>query len=471
MREAFDRASGGPRVVRGGELVWQAALVALVGCGGPDVVDWRDPNALPINGVNVTLYYDRGAMPCAGTLPYLDASAAAVASYLDVPLGEPIPYYYTQDLRPCSPDTLGCTVGPPAATLSCWGTRPDMVHELVHAVEWRGRGLSKMFLEEGLAVALGELDSVGIANAGASDEDLLMPQKLPAEDFGLAGDFVSYLLTRFGPALFQDLLASVRPTDTVDEVEAAFADVYGETMAALRADRSQSPLTFYGNRIDVPECQGLELDPRLGQGATVTETIDCATNAVGVAGASVKYVAFEIAADGIYEVRVDSAAAFGLYTCGGGAALISPHLSGAKPLVVGYFHAGRYFFTLGAASAAPEMVSVTLVPAMLGTWPSCSSITPIAVPPGTDYVYLFSMDDGALQVPFVLGDAAILVGIHAVVNQTLNHAQICTRGCGTSCTNADSIFNPPKLPAGATFTLQATFAGQPKLVGENLQAP
>ena len=80
------------------------------------------------------------------------------------------------------------------------------------------------------------------------------------------------------------------------------------------------------------------------------------------------------------------------------------------------------------------------------------------------------MDDGALEVPFVLEDAATLVGLNAVLNQSLNRLQICTAGCGASC-NPDTVINAPKLAAGATFSLQAAFAGQPKLVGENLQAP
>ncbi len=313
---------------------------------------------------------------------------------------------------------------------------------------------------------------IGIANSGASDQDLLTPAQLPDEDFGLAGDFVSYLLTRFGPASFVSLLESVHPTDSVAATEAAFAGVYGETMAALRADRSQSTLTFYSNRINLPECQALAPDPSIGQGALVSEVVDCATNAVGIAGSSLTYVPFDIAADGLYalQVQLGAASAFGLYACTGGTAVTSSDL-GANPLVVGYLHAGRYFFNLEATSALAQTISVAVVPVALGTWPSCSSIAPITVPSGTQYVYLFSMDDGALEVPFVLDDAASLVGLDAGLNQSLNQLQLCTAGCGAACSNGDTVINPPMLAAGATFTLQATFAGQPKLVGENLQAP
>jgi hypothetical protein len=143
---------------------------------------------------------------------------------------------------------------------------------------------------------------------------------------------------------------------------------------------------------------------------------------------------------------------------------------GANPLVVGYLHAGRYFFELQANTALPQTISLALAPVALGAWPSCASIPPVTVPSGTAYVYLFSMDDGALEVPFTVEDAATLVGLDAVANQTLNQLQICTAGCGTSC-RPDGVINPPQLTAGTTFTLQATFAGQPKLVGENLQAP
>src|SRR5215831_7602920 len=160
--------------------VWP--VVVAVGCGSSAPTDWRDPGALPLAGDDVTLYYDPGMIPCAGTLPFLDASAATIAQYLGVAPAEPIPYYYTQDLRPCPPGARGCTVGPPAATLSCWGKDPDLVHELVHAQRWRKTGMSNSFLEEGLAVALGQLDVVGITDSGASDQALLAPAQLATED-------------------------------------------------------------------------------------------------------------------------------------------------------------------------------------------------------------------------------------------------------------------------------------------------
>lgn len=470
MLKAIDnRAVEGSRIA---PASWLALPVAvLIGCGSA-AIDWRDPQALPLHADNVTLYSDPGMMPCAGTLPFLDASAGAIAEFLDVPPGTPIPYYYTQDLLPCPPGSRGCTVGPPAASLSCWGKEPDLVHELVHALRWRRTGMSNSFLEEGLAVSLGQYDLTGIADSGASDQDLLMPAQLRTEDFGLAGDFVSYLLTRFGPAPFVRLLQSVRPGDGVDEIESAFAAVYGETMAALRADRSQSTLTFYSDRIDLPECQALAPEPRIGQGLKFAASVDCATNAVGVPGASWTDVPFDIAADGLYALEVDlgSASGFGLYACSGGTGVTSSDL-GASPLVVGRLHAGRYFFRLNATSASPQAISVAVVPLMLGASPSCSSIAPITIPSGTQHLYLFSMDDGALEVPFALQDAATIVGLNAFVSQTLSHVQICTAGCGASCRNGDGVLNPPTLAAGATFSMQATFAGQPKLVGENLQAP
>ena len=451
-------------------VVVSVALLALAGCEA-SVLDERDPNALPLYGDNVTLYYDPGMMPCAGTLSYLDASVTAIASYLGVPRGDPIPYYYTQDLLPCSAGAGGCTIGPPEAVLSCWGKQPNLVHELVHAVKWRAMGLTNSFLDEGLAVSLGQYDSAGIARSSASDQDLLAAEPLPAADYDLAGDFVSYLLTRFGPNPFVSLVKSVHRGDPVTSIEGAFESIYGETMTALRADRSQSPLTFYSNRIDLPECQALLPDPSLGQGATVVESVDCATNAVGVAGAGATYVPFDVAADGLYALRVelDTASGFGLFACKGGTGVRDWDL-GANPLVVGYLPAGRYFFELDANAAAPQTDSVAVVPVALGTWPSCASIAPVTVPSGTQNVYVFSMDDGTLEVPFVLEDAATLVTLNGIVNQTLNQLQICAAGCGASC-QPDGFINPPKLAAGATFSLQATFAGQPKLVGENLQAP
>ena len=178
------------------------ALVGIAGCGWPTGAP-RDPNGIPLRGQNVTLYYDPGQAPCAGTLPYLDTTVAAIGSYLGLSIEAPIPYYFTHDLSACLPDDLGCAV-PYDGVVSCWASAPVLIHELVHAVQIDQTGDdTPSFLLEGEAVALGQAEYLGAPDdLTATDTALLSIDQLTRTDYPLAGDFVSYLLTRFGAAPF-----------------------------------------------------------------------------------------------------------------------------------------------------------------------------------------------------------------------------------------------------------------------------
>jgi hypothetical protein len=258
-------------------------VIAIVGCGG-SAGPPRDPHGIPLPGRNVTLYYDPGQEPCAGTLPYLDASVAAIGSYLGLAIESPIPYYFTQDLRACqSSNDAGCAI-PYGGVVSCWSSAPDSIHELVHAVQIDQTGDdTPSFLLEGEAVSLGQRDYVSASgDQSAPDVALLSSDQIDRADCPLAGDFVSYLLTRFGPAAFERTISAIRPNATVTEIETAFALSYGgETMSQLRADRAAAPDLFYDARIDLSECMAATADERLGQPGTVSEIVDCASNAAG----------------------------------------------------------------------------------------------------------------------------------------------------------------------------------------------
>jgi hypothetical protein len=466
------RSPGLFRIAPARQVLLAFALSSSAGCGShtPNEAPW-----ITMSGTHVSLSYHSGSTPCLGTLPYLDASAQAIALDLGLPLPNTIAYYYTQDL-PCPIDAAGCTLYQPGAPASCWSQQPGTVHELVHAVQLDQTGDGPRLLLEGEAVALGET-SMNTVLVATSDSELLAPGALPALDYPLAGDFISYLLTRFGAAPFEQVLSGLHTGSTADEIEMRFGDIYGETMTQLRTDRATSPATFAGARVDLPECLSTPPDPQIASGQTVSESLDCSTNALGLVGGSLsRAVPFDIAADGLYELDLQAPAGAMLYLteCGGGPSLsyatgegtytAGENFSGPA-LIVGYLPKGHYFFWLtGPWSDSPSVFSVSVRPLAQTSDPMCATLTPIGIPAGTQRVYLFSMIEQTLEVPFVLDSQANLAGGFVGFGGS---AQLCAAGCGAGCS---SIFGASStLAAGDTFTLQATLAGTTKFAGVSLQ--
>ena len=99
-----------------------------------------------------------------------------------------------------------------------------------------------------------------------------------------------------------------------------------------------------------------------------------------------------------------------------------------------------------------------------------SSSGPASAPAGTKNVYLFSMDDRTIEVPFVLdGPVSPISPISPILGSfnPLSSAALCRGGCGVDCQAVDPLVRVPQL--SATFSLQATLLGQPDLVGLALE--
>ena len=444
-------------------IAFIASMLALGACSsGPTYYNpLTDPDASVIQGRNVTFFYHPNAVPCVGTVPYLDSNVDAIASYLGVQVPAPIEYHFTQQL-PCAPEAYGCVESAPQIIPEVWANVPDTVHELTHAVQFCKTSPSVAFINEAEAVALGEAYYYGVVD-GLSDTMLLTPDPLPGDYYPTAGDFGSYLLTTYGPAPLEQVFSAVPKGSPPDAVEAEFTVAYGESMAQLRADRADSGLVFPWDRIKLTECMALEPDDSIADGGAVSETVDCTANAVGVFDASMyRMIPFDIADDGLYtiDLEVPDNAGATLTGCATSTQLDwgSSSWIPAQSIVVGYLAHGRYALGLGAPSEAGVTFTVTVHPIALGTHPACASVPVLSIPQGTRHLFVFSTDDATVEIPFELGSPAIASGWRGLAAQ----AQICLDGCDQGCSATDA--SSPNLSVDVTYTVAAQFVANGRYV-------
>ena len=208
------------------------------------------------DGPPIRIVYDRGYAPCAGTETYLNAVAARQASLLGYPLPRRIDYHLVPTLNgtPCGGrDALmgGCEIG---TTGAIWALVPAETHELVHAIVGEAAGTLVPFFTEGVAVAFGDPNNTG-ADYSLPMEELLGPTwPLPSGYYGTAGDFVSFLFTRYGSERLRALFREVPLGTSSADTDGALRRTYGKSFAELVAERLGSGLVFDQSHLAVPEC-------------------------------------------------------------------------------------------------------------------------------------------------------------------------------------------------------------------------
>jgi hypothetical protein len=356
-----------------------ALLLSLLGCSAT-------PNDVPESVIEVApirfLYPTTTSPPCAGTVPFLAQTAKNLATYLGLPLASRIDYHYRASLG------SNCPAGAPACSVdtsgvpTVWTTYPTMPHELVHATVFPAYPI-RLFAE-GLAVALGGDD--GNPDGGfyqtpisqfVVDDGVSLPPRL---FYATVGDFSSFLVDRFGPSSFARLNPMVQRGATLDQVEAAFAGVYGEPLEQAVADRQASDASYAGDRLGFPECSVAPTPWANGQWSFAT-TMDCATNMISNSPyfpTAAIYATAEIPADGVYQISfaADGAStysqSFHWQRCVSGEQFdfwtsnspLATHLviAGRAPVVLVALAAGRYFLDVTATTDHPADVSALVAP-------------------------------------------------------------------------------------------------------------
>lgn len=211
-------------------------LGLLAGCrADSDLLD----DLIAHQGTYVTYYESPSLQTCVGTYDYVDDFVPFIASELglDAPQGLKYLWLDADDFSRsgCQPHVGGCAPGERAI-----GQAPGLLHELVHVVTGHHSMNRWPFFAEGLAVAYDPWDGDGLGPRyvfPAPGNLLLDPRpmmELPASDilYGTAGSFVSFLLSRHGPAPLVELLQRLDEPRTLEHLRQIFSDVYSQDLDA-----------------------------------------------------------------------------------------------------------------------------------------------------------------------------------------------------------------------------------------------
>jgi hypothetical protein len=167
-----------------------------------------------------------------------------------------------------------------AAALFAASDDPVHIHELVHAVVYDVYGVSLPFFMEGVATAYqrrltNEVRFPPLRDP--TDEILLERESL---NYGVAGTFTAFLMTRRGPAAFFDLYHGVRDATTLAQVDDQMRRVYGSDLAALvQLFLSEIPCTDDEFILQAYDCAATEL-AWTGETWEHSMTLDCNGDAV-----------------------------------------------------------------------------------------------------------------------------------------------------------------------------------------------
>jgi len=394
--------------------VLAVCALALSGCGPADGAAVEIEERF-VDAGSVRLFFPPGEEPCAGTAAFLDDMVQRITSFLELPRPERLEYHFKPDgdlTKVCGTAVsyAGCSF---PGELRLWSRDATSVHELVHAVADQD-GTHYSFLAEGLATALGE-ENIWLFDYDAPESEYLTPGLMsPADQGGLAGDFVSYLLAEQGPARFMELYASVPHDASAEQFKAIFAETYGLSFDELLAARRDATQRFRQNRLLFPECS-FPLMAFDGDTWSSEQTVDCAADAVGpsirlsaITSSAWKAQTLEIAGDGEFRIEFSGT--------GGGAMLqhcqapyerwsltsdnspLQSRILGQHSLTWGRLAA---LFTHADERAEPATVSLAITPAP--ELAACTAAEPRAIEDDVDGVYAIADADAARHVPFELG--------------------------------------------------------------------
>lgn len=294
-----------------------AGLALLAGCPADgDVLDELTEH----KGTYMTYYQSPSLEACAGTYDYVDNFVPFVAGELglDAPRGLRYLWLDEEDFSRsgCSPQLEGCALAERAISKA-----PSHLHEVVHAVTGHHSMNRWPFFTEGLAVAYDPWSGDGLGpRYVAPAPGNLLPDPRPMMElsaldihYGVAGSFVSFLLSRYGSALLVNLLQRLDEPRSLEHLRQVFSDVYGRDLDA--------EVEFFLSGTDCPDdpfptlvydCTMPEVAWESPTYWRYSELMECAGDAImGGTGPdnawpSIRAITLDVPATGSYQISVSS---------------------------------------------------------------------------------------------------------------------------------------------------------------------
>jgi len=243
------------------------------------------------------------------------------------------------------------------------GLYPFIFHEVVHMIGYQEKKKvnTNIFLTEGLAVAFQEKETVHpIEFVDPRPYLVARYTTSPPVNYDVAGTFVSFLLSRFGPERFWELNRDLGRRSTEGRFRRRFKAVYGQELDTVVETYLEGECSENDLPIPLPVSCAAEEIPRADDGTwTYARALDCAEDDV-IGGIDIDgdtpiehLVTFVIETSGDYDIRSIGDGPFRplLYRCGG-----CPWLNQLQSLTSGHLEAGRYslrfisFFDPGAGT-------------------------------------------------------------------------------------------------------------------------
>ncbi|MFO0636278.1 MAG: hypothetical protein U0168_25890 [Nannocystaceae bacterium] len=287
-------------------------MLALGCSADADPDDAREPRP-PIvwTGEHLELGTERSLDEvCAGTLPWADRFVGYVGDVFGNPDAFVSSYWIDEDIeRYCTLD-VDCAIGDEAFSRNVVNS-----HELVHAS--RMTQMPHRALEEGIAELYGGA-VLGTYPLEGDAESLLREHGggalLPAELYGRAGHFASFLRFAYGEQTLVDLRAASSWEDDWSQTQATFMEVFGVPLAEVVATYE----LFYPDMCDGSQfrdtnfdCQGdfVTLPSEAGAAPVVIEQdLACSDDEVfGLAdGARRRTFRLRVEHSAMYHLRMDT---------------------------------------------------------------------------------------------------------------------------------------------------------------------
>ncbi len=348
-------------------------LAGALICGLASAFACSDPEVIVEEGEHIDLHYAADFMLCGGTTEHFNRGVEFVAEQLGLDTADfgPMTYTWLGEEEYLAASGVFIDDEPAwAFNDESYSQVPDAFHEVVHLISHQEQINAITFLTEGLATAFQDKGSMRHIRSSHVfdhvDPGPLLGARYGKIHYGIAGSFVSYLLSRFGPEPFWELNRDLRFLSTGGKFRRRFARVYGLDLDEVIADYlADDTCDDERPRIPMPpSCAGPEVPWLSDDLWGYARVIDCADDDVigGLSDSDDKAavaITLRVEEAGIYDFRVlsDQQVRGVLRRCGG-CPWSEPTLNGGREESRIPLERGIYSLMLHSyASDAPPVVA------------------------------------------------------------------------------------------------------------------